>query len=63
MSSQDTASPLTGGHLPASLEASSSLTVRVLNTHTDHTGLCVVCGCAWPCERAVLAEHNLAAAL
>lgn len=32
----------------------------VINEHTDDNGLCAVCGCAFPCERAVLAEHNLA---
>lgn len=29
----------------------------------DDSGLCAVCGYAWPCERAVLAEHNLMAVL
>lgn len=60
MTSQDTAASLGGGDLPAGLEALSSLAVRVLN---DHANRAEVCGCAWPCERAVLAEHNLAAAL
>lgn len=63
MSSQETALSLTGGHLPVSLEALSSLAARVLNEHTNRADLCAACGCAWPCERAVLAEHNLAAAL
>lgn len=36
------------------------LATFVLNEHTDDRGLCAVCGCAFPCERAVLAEHNLA---
>lgn len=36
-----------------------SLATRTLNTHTNDADLCAVCGCAWPCERAVLAEHNL----
>lgn len=31
----------------------------VLNEHTNQHDLCAVCGSAWPCERAVLAEHNL----
>lgn len=31
----------------------------VLGQHQNDRGLCVVCGCAWPCERVVLAEHNL----
>jgi hypothetical protein len=65
VSSQETAPPLGGSGLPAGLEALSSLAVRVLNQHTNHNhaDLCAVCGCAWPCERAVLADHNLAAAL
>ena len=33
---------------------------EVLNEHTNDHGLYAVCGCAFPCERAVLAEHNLA---
>lgn len=36
-----------------------SLATRTLNTHINDADLCAVCGCAWPCERAVLAEHNL----
>jgi hypothetical protein len=46
---------------PAELEALSSLAVTVLNEHTNDADLCAVCGSAWPCEQAVLAEHNLAA--
>jgi hypothetical protein len=45
------------------LEAVISLATRALNDHTNDDNLCMACGCAWPCERAVLAEHNLAAAL
>jgi hypothetical protein len=33
---------------------------EVLNEHTNDHGRCVQCGNAFPCERAVLAEHNLA---
>ena len=43
------------------LGALSSLAVAVLNEHTNQAGLCAVCGSAWPCEQASLAEHNLAA--
>jgi len=32
-----------------------------IDLHVDDRGLCTVCGSAWPCERALLAEHNLAA--
>lgn len=44
-------------------EALISLATRALNEHTNDADLCAVCGFAWPCEFAVLAEHNLAAAL
>lgn len=32
----------------------------VLNEHINDDGLCAVCGCAFPCDSAVLAEHNIA---
>lgn len=53
--------PQTPQPLPPELEALISLATRVLNEHTNQAGLCALCGCAWPCESAVLAEHNLAA--
>lgn len=46
--------------LPAALELLSSLATVVLGTHTNAADLCAVCGSAWPCERVVLADHNLA---
>lgn len=46
---------------PPELGALINLATQALNEHTNHTGLCVLCGCACPCEYAVLAEHNLAA--
>ncbi len=36
------------------------LAARVINEHVNDRGLCAVCGSAWPCEQAVVAEHNLA---
>ncbi|NUL28426.1 hypothetical protein HRW09_02340 [Streptomyces lunaelactis] len=42
------------------IDALHQLATVVLNEHTNDHGLCAVCGCAFPCERAVLAEHNLA---
>ncbi|WP_019985228.1 MULTISPECIES: hypothetical protein [unclassified Streptomyces] len=42
------------------VEALHQLATVVLNEHTNDHDLCAVCGCAFPCERAVLAEHNLA---
>jgi hypothetical protein len=44
--------------LPAGLEALSSLAATVLGAHTNTTGLCAVCGCAWPCELVLRANHN-----
>lgn len=32
-----------------------------IDLHIDDRGLCAACGSAWPCERARLAEHALAA--
>jgi hypothetical protein len=46
--------------LPVVLELMEALATSVLNEHIDETGLRVVCGSAWPCERVVLPEHNLA---
>jgi hypothetical protein len=59
----DNTTALTPREVLADCEALSSLAVTVLNEHANDADLCAVCGCAWPCERAVLAEHNLAAAL
>ena len=44
----------------AEIDALHQLATVVLNEHTNDHDLCAVCGCAFPCERAVLAEHNLA---
>ncbi len=33
---------------------------REITEHLNDDGLCAICGSAWPCERVVLAEHNLA---
>jgi hypothetical protein len=38
----------------------AQLASSVINEHINHDGVCAVCGCAFPCDRAVLAEHNLA---
>jgi len=32
----------------------------VTNEHVNNQGLCAICGSAWPCERALVTEHNLA---
>lgn len=35
------------------------LASMILSKHTNGGGLCIACGCLFPCEQAVLAEHNL----
>ncbi|MGH4011632.1 MAG: hypothetical protein ACRDTH_26290 [Pseudonocardiaceae bacterium] len=57
MKHQPAATPAAEG-VPAGLEALSSLAVTVLNAHANAAGLCAVCGCAWPCEVVVVADHN-----
>ncbi len=47
-------------YLTPEIEQLIALATEVLNEHRNNQGLCSVCGCAFPCERAVLAEHNLA---
>jgi len=46
-------------YLMTEFEALRALATRVINEHVDDCGLCAVCGSAFPCELAVLAEHNL----
>jgi hypothetical protein len=50
--------PDTDRHL-SEFAALISLAPHTLNTHTNDADLCTVCGCASPCKRAVLGEHNL----
>jgi len=42
------------------LEHPAQLATVVLHEHINDDCLCAVCGCAFPCESAVLAEHNMA---
>jgi hypothetical protein len=42
------------------LEKLIGLATVVLNEHENDHGLCAICGCGWPCARAVLAAQNLA---
>lgn len=51
---------MTAPDVESEIDALHHLATVVLNEHNDDRGLCAVCGCAFPCERAVLAEHNLA---
>lgn len=44
--------------LRAEFEALWSVAVAVLTAHVNDCGLCAMCGCGWPCERAALAERN-----
>lgn len=44
----------------AELRQLAANAASVLNEHVNDHGRCAACGCAWPCESAVLAEHNLA---
>jgi hypothetical protein len=46
--------------LVAEIEHLAQLASVVLNEHINQEGLCAVCGCVFPCESAVLAEHNVA---
>jgi hypothetical protein len=45
--------------LPAPLALLLATARREIDVHTDDDGLCAVCGRAYPCERAVLAELAL----
>ncbi|WP_239307896.1 MULTISPECIES: hypothetical protein [unclassified Frankia] len=49
---------ITDADIGSGVEVLHRLATVVLNEHANDHGLCVVCGCAFPCERAVLAEHN-----
>jgi hypothetical protein len=53
-------SALTLEEVIADFTALVGVATRVMYEHTNDCDLCAVCGCAWPCERVVLAEHNLA---
>jgi hypothetical protein len=47
-------------NVAAEIEHLAQLATFVLNEHTNDEGLCAMCGCAFPCDSAVLAEHNVA---
>ena len=46
-------------HVHDELEQLAALATVVLNRHSNNHDLFAVCGCAWPCHFAVLADHNL----
>ena len=54
------AGPASADNVNADLERLAQLAVRVLGEHVNDRDLCAVCGVAFPCESAVLAEHNTA---
>ena len=47
--------------LLSDLDRLHELATMIINEHVNDAGLCAVCrGVAFPCESAVLAEHNAA---
>ena len=44
---------------PPELARLRATATRALDLHTNRNGPCADCGCARPCARAALAEHNL----
>jgi hypothetical protein len=46
--------------VPTGIQRLSQLATVVLDEHVNDSGLCALCGCAFPCDLAVLAEHNTA---
>jgi hypothetical protein len=38
----------------------AALASAVLTEHVSDHEVCAVCRCAWPCDRVILADHNLA---
>lgn len=65
---QDSGAPYqtarTGKHMTTLLDTEIARLARqaskVITQHANHHGVCAVCTSAFPCDRAVLAEHNLA---
>ncbi len=47
-------------YFPPELRHLSVTASDVLKTHVSDEGHCAECHSVWPCERAQLAEHNLA---
>ncbi len=43
-----------------SLNQLHALAIKMINKHIDNDGACADCNSKWPCNHAVLAEHNLA---
>jgi hypothetical protein len=49
-----------GDYFPPELRALLATATREVREHVDDHGLCAICACAWPCERAHLADAALA---
>lgn len=47
-------------YLPPEMELLRAVATAVLNEHINDADLCAICGSTWPCERVLLADHNLA---
>jgi 8-oxo-dGTP pyrophosphatase MutT (NUDIX family) len=45
--------------LEATLRSLASRAARTIGEHTNRDGRCLACGASWPCEKAILASHNL----
>jgi len=50
----------TNGACARELDQLRALATKTINEHVNDQDLCAICGSAWPCDRAVLAAHNLA---
>jgi hypothetical protein len=52
--------PARPDRFPAELIHLTATAIDVLDKHVNLDGRCAACGDRWPCERARLADHNLA---
>jgi hypothetical protein len=55
------AAPIAEDYLLPELMHLLSIARQVIDQHVNDRGRCADCGSAWPCQRAQLAEHALAA--
>jgi hypothetical protein len=46
--------------MAADLEHLAQVAATVLDSHVNELGRCAACGHTFPCELAMLAEHNMA---
>jgi hypothetical protein len=45
------------------IEHHLTVAAKIMNEPVNHGGPCATCGSVFPCERAILAENNLALGL